>query len=154
MLAKINGAGAVQKYPYSIHELRLENPNTSFSSDIESSSDTLAAFGVVQVSSVIKPTFDEQVEKLVEVHPVNNSERWEQRWEVVALTENEIAQAREAKATQIRTKRNRMLMQSDWTQVADAPVNKQAWADYRQALRDVTAQSGFPLNIEWPTLPE
>lgn len=39
------------------------------------------------------------------------------------------------------------------TQVADAPVDKAAWATYRQALRDITAQQGFPWNVTWPEQP-
>ena len=45
--------------------------------------------------------------------------------------------------------RNQMLKDSDWTQVADAPVDKAAWATYRQALRDITTQPD-PFNITWP----
>jgi len=52
-----------------------------------------------------------------------------------------------------RQRRNAMLTQSDWTQVPDAPVDKAAWAAYRQALRDITEQADFPRNIEWPTPP-
>jgi len=52
-----------------------------------------------------------------------------------------------------RSKRNQLLNNSDWTQVADAPVDKAVWATYRQALRDVTAQSGFPWTITWPDAP-
>jgi hypothetical protein len=57
-------------------------------------------------------------------------------------------------AKSVRTSRGEKLKDSDWTQVADAPVNKAAWATYRQALRDVTGQQGFPWTIEWPTQPE
>ena len=59
-----------------------------------------------------------------------------------------------ALATQARTKRNALLTASDWTQVADAPVDSQAWATYRWALRDITIQAGFPENIDWPLAPE
>lgn len=52
-----------------------------------------------------------------------------------------------------RVKRNHLLKFSDWTQVPDAPVNRQDWATYRQALRDITLQDGFPENINWPTEP-
>jgi hypothetical protein len=51
------------------------------------------------------------------------------------------------------SKRNKLLLESDWTQLPDAPVNKQAWAEYRQALRDITHQTGFPTKIEWPLAP-
>src|SRR6056297_2262065 len=46
------------------------------------------------------------------------------------------------------------LSRSDWTQLPDAPVDQAAWAEYRQALRDVPQQEGFPDNIVWPTEPE
>ena len=54
----------------------------------------------------------------------------------------------------IRNLRNSLLAQSDWTQVADAPVNKSDWAIYRQALRGVPQQQGYPTDIIWPTKPE
>lgn len=53
----------------------------------------------------------------------------------------------------VRAERDSLLSESDWTQVADAPVDKAAWASYRQALRDVPAQSGFPKSIDWPDTP-
>jgi hypothetical protein len=56
-------------------------------------------------------------------------------------------------AKSVRDSRNTKLTESDWTQVADAPVDKAAWATYRQALRDVTTQAGFPWTIDWPTNP-
>ena len=56
-------------------------------------------------------------------------------------------------AKSVRDSRNTKLTESDWTQVADAPVDKTAWATYRQALRDITAQSGFPWTIDWPVAP-
>ena len=46
-----------------------------------------------------------------------------------------------------------MLSDCDWTQLADAPVNKEAWATYRQALRDITTQEGFPFNVVFPEQP-
>jgi len=57
-------------------------------------------------------------------------------------------------AKSVRTTRGEKLKECDWTQVADAPVDQAAWATYRQALRDVTAQTGFPWTVEWPTQPE
>jgi hypothetical protein len=56
-------------------------------------------------------------------------------------------------AKSVRATRGEKLADSDWTQVADAPVDKAVWATYRQALRDVTAQSGFPWTITWPDAP-
>jgi len=59
----------------------------------------------------------------------------------------------EEKAGQVRAERNDKLTASDWTQVADAPVDKTVWATYRQALRDITTQTGFPWTITWPDAP-
>ena len=53
-----------------------------------------------------------------------------------------------------RKRRNKLLAASDWTQVIDAPVDQAAWATYRQALRDISAQAGFPATVVWPTQPE
>jgi Phage tail assembly chaperone protein len=56
-------------------------------------------------------------------------------------------------AANARNQRDTLLTQTDWTQVADAPVDKAAWAAYRQALRDVPQQIGFPTTITWPVKP-
>ena len=54
----------------------------------------------------------------------------------------------------VRAKRNQLLAQSDWTQLPDVPIStKEAWAIYRQALRDVTLQPD-PFNITWPVPPQ
>jgi hypothetical protein len=57
------------------------------------------------------------------------------------------------RATTMRKQRTDKLKDSDWTQVADSPVDQAAWATYRQALRDITAQAGFPWTIDWPAQP-
>jgi hypothetical protein len=59
----------------------------------------------------------------------------------------------EQKWEQIRNWRNYELARTDWTQVDDAPVDKAAWAIYRQALRDLPAQGGTADNAEFPTQP-
>lgn len=69
-------------------------------------------------------------------------------------TEEEVAALAVSAAASVRSVRNRRLAESDWTQVSDAPVDKAAWAAYRQELRDITAQAGFPHSVVWPTKPE
>lgn len=56
-------------------------------------------------------------------------------------------------ADDVRATRDQLLAESDWTQVADAPVDQTAWATYRQALRDIPQQAGFPENVTWPDEP-
>jgi hypothetical protein len=58
------------------------------------------------------------------------------------------------RAVIIRQERSTKLKECDWTQLADSPVNKETWATYRQSLRDVPSQEGFPWTITWPTQPE
>jgi len=81
---------------------------------------------------------------------------------LVDMTEAEIgalpaprteAELLEEVSTEVRTQRNRLLSQTDYTQLADSPRDKQAWATYRQALRDITDQEGFPKAIDWPVAP-
>jgi hypothetical protein len=77
--------------------------------------------------------------------------------DVTTAADNEAAYkaAKDAEqAKSVRQQRGEKLKDSDWTQVADAPVDQAAWATYRQALRDVTGQQGFPWTITWPTQPE
>jgi hypothetical protein len=56
-------------------------------------------------------------------------------------------------AASVRNSRTQKLKDSDWTQIADSTADKQAWAAYRQALRDITSQAGFPWTIDWPEQP-
>lgn len=60
-------------------------------------------------------------------------------------------------AAQARSRRDTLLSASDWTQTLDAPLTqleRAAWASYRQGLRDVPAQSGFPESVVWPASPD
>ncbi|MFP4405627.1 phage tail assembly chaperone [Rhodosalinus sp.] len=63
------------------------------------------------------------------------------------------ADLREERAGAVRAERARRLAASDWTQVADAPVDQAGWRAYRQALRDVPQQPGFPDTVNWPEEP-
>lgn len=57
-------------------------------------------------------------------------------------------------ARKIRQKRNQLLHNCDWSQLEDTPQKfKMAYQPYRQALRDVPQQVGFPMEIEWPDEP-
>ena len=64
------------------------------------------------------------------------------------------AQKDAEQAKSVRDSRNTKLSECDWTQLSDSPeANKAAWATYRQALRDITKQAGFPWTIDWPVAP-
>lgn len=79
--------------------------------------------------------------------------KWYTKYSVADMDAEAIAATDAKQAEAIRNDRNKKLADSDWTQLSDAPVTGTAWATYRQALRDVTTQSGFPWEITWPDAP-
>lgn len=72
------------------------------------------------------------------------------------MTQEEIDEREANKWAHVRSTRTQLLRDSDWTQLADAPLtdgDKASWATYRQALRDITTQPD-PLSIAWPQSPD
>lgn len=61
--------------------------------------------------------------------------------------------ASSAEGDVVRAERNKRLSACDWTQMPDATVDKEVWVTYRNALRDVTNQAGFPWSVTWPEQP-
>lgn len=145
--------GQVQKFPYTMGDFRKDSPNTSFPKNIPD--DLLAEFGVFEVLIDTPSTVDEKNYKAVRADvPTYVNDAWHLEWSVVAKSEEEKQRYYDGFAERVRSKRNELLSQSDWTQLPDSNVNKTAWATYRQALRDVPEQSGFPWEVTWPTQPE
>lgn len=81
------------------------------------------------------------------------SGQWFTKFVLVDMEDEAKAAVDAQQAASTRAERNRRLAESDWTQVADAPVDQAVWAVYRQALRDVTTQEEFPWNVTWPVEP-
>ena len=79
--------------------------------------------------------------------------KWYTKYSVADMDAEAIAVKDAEQAKSVRQQRGEKLKDSDWTQVADAPVDQAAWAVYRQALRDITSQAGFPWTIDWPVSP-
>jgi len=73
---------------------------------------------------------------------------WDKREETAALyTGND-----PAKEEEVRRERDRLITDTDWRALTDQVLTLE-WKDYRQELRDVTDQSGFPEEVVWPTIP-
>ena len=81
------------------------------------------------------------------------SDKWMWKWVVSEMDDEAKASLDATQAKSVREQRNKLIAECDWTQVADAPVDKEAWATYRQALRDVPTQAGFPWDVTWPEAP-
>lgn len=56
-------------------------------------------------------------------------------------------------AEQVRKKRNALLDESDKNVLPDRDTDKEAWTEYRQKLRDITSQEGFPYDVVFPQMP-
>jgi len=113
--------------------------------------DQVAHYGVHKKKIVTPPYFDPATQTRAEGPALLVDGVWKQSYVVTDLDEDTVAAKIEAQWAIIRTERNKMLADSDWTQLPDAPVDAAAWATYRQALRDITSQAN-PFNITWPQL--
>jgi hypothetical protein len=111
-------------------------------------------FGVTKLQIVTPPYFDPATQRREEGPAVLDDGVWVQQYVVTDLTAEEAIEKAGAQATEVRAARDGLLVASDWTQLSDSTADKPAWATYRQDLRDITAQAGFPWTINWPTQPE
>jgi hypothetical protein len=125
-------------------------PNTSFSTN-GPNDEFLAEHGYAKVS-VFRP-HDSSTQKLIPFEPVFE-DGWIYTVAVAYKTPEELQADADSEAAKVRAQRNEKLAGSDWTQLADAPVDSLGWAVYRQELRDITQQNGFPWNVVWPNKPE
>lgn len=139
-------------FPYSIGALRRDNANTSFPSN--PSNVLLADWNVFPVVEQAPPVYNPANQNLNQLNPTLVNGQWLQTWQVSAASAEEIAERLQDKEAEVRQQRNELLSACDWTQLPDSPADHEAWAAYRQELRDVTAQQGFPWDVSWPKEPE
>ena len=132
-------------------EIIRANPNTSFPAVwTPELVDSLGLDSILETPAPEITRYQAALKNGVEQDSLGN---WVWAWTVVDMDAEAIAALDAQQAASVRATRNQQLAESDWTQVADAPVDQSAWAAYRQALRDVTAQPGFPWDITWPVAP-
>ena len=145
MKIRIRDTGAVvQEYGF-----RLLYPHTSFP---PLNAEILDAFNADFLLQGVIPAYG-RYQTLVESGVEQIEGKWYTKYSVTDMDANAITAKDTQQAEAVRATRNDKLKASDWTQVLDAPVDQAAWAAYRQALRDVTAQPGFPWDTQWPTQP-
>ena len=134
---------------YSIGKLRRDNPNTSFPKQIPA--EVLESFGLYEVFEQPQPSHDEEAQTVLRSNtPVLEGGKWVLNWQIVDKTQEELS-------AQVRQKRDLDLSQSDWVVTKATEVGgvvPSGWATYRQALRDIPDQAGFPDVVTWPTKPE
>jgi hypothetical protein len=142
MFVKLTASGQPSQYPYTLGNLRRDNSQTSFPKNI--SNELLAEYNVYPVQTTSAPDFDSKT------HNVKQSveyidEVWRQVWLVVQIDE-------QAASNNVRAYRNKLISDTDWMALTDNTMTPE-WATYRQELRDITAQEGFPWNVVWPVAP-
>ena len=154
MYVKINN-DVVKQYPYTIDELRADNPNTSFPK--EPSEEMLNSWDVYSVGFQAQPDYDSSTQRVEHsAQPELIDGEWIITKTVVDLTDEQI-EANQVSldlgaANKVRRKRDGLLAETDWYGLSDVTMPAEI-ATYRQALRDVPAQDGFPHNVVWPTKP-
>jgi len=121
----------------------VQYPAGWFSHDAEAR----AKVGMIEVPDIIRPDDD----LFISVENPDGS------YTSTARTDEDIAGIKLQKDTQqalaVRQTRNDKLKDSDWTQLIDSTADKTLWAAYRQTLRDISSQTGFPWDITWPEQP-
>ena len=150
MYAKVNGDFLV-KYPYSYNDLILEYPNVSLEDTITRR--IMFEYNIAEV----EPSFPERDYRFdyVESDPVKVNGKWIQSWDAIPASQDVIDSRIAHEWEKIRKERNLRLLETDWTQVSDAPLSSEqrtAWASYRQELRDLTTQEN-PFDIVFPQVP-
>lgn len=131
-------------YPYTLEQMRKDFPGHSLASNPVARD--WDSFQVYPVEPSLPPEHDPIIESIIELTPVKVNGVYTQVFNVIRL---DIDRA----GNNIRKIRDLLLTQSDYTQLPDSPVNKNTWAEYRSALRDITAQPGFPYSVVWPIKP-
>lgn len=137
-----------QPEKYSLGQLRRDNPNVSFP---ETPTDALLAeWNVYPYTRPTPPDFEKFAHRLTDGSFVEVNGAWLLTWAVAQLPQDQ------AEAN-VRLERDRLLQETDWIVIKAYERNDNIpaeWEMYRQALRDLTAQEGFPYSVDWPIKPE
>ena len=145
--------------PYSIGQLRRDNPQVSFPQDIPEA--TLAEYSVYPLTPTDQPAYDPATHRIEEGTPAQVSDVWTQVWNVIALTTEETAEKdaefKAANAAQAKA----LLLETDWSENASVRntavtphlTNSADFDTYRLALRAIVIDP--PVNVTtWPVKPQ
>ena len=146
-------SGSTITYPYSVQNLKNENPNISFPTIISDS--LLESFNIYQVEMKNSGYDNDDTKDVTEVTPTLSGSIYIQTYTISDADTETINKRREIKWSEVRSNRDSLLSESDWTQFNDSPISGSTltdWQTYRQSLRDITNQS-TPYDITWPNKP-
>lgn len=152
MFVKVTN-GQIDQFPYTVGNLRRDNPRTSFPKQIPEAA--MASYGMFPVGYQAAPEYDPMTHRLQHSsQPELVDGKWVLTKTVVALTPEQIADREAAKGAEVRNKRDKMIADTDWMALSDNTLTPE-WATYRQALRDITDHVNFPYlaDEDWPVKP-
>lgn len=144
--------GELGEYPYSLSVLKQQHPETSFPKVMPDA--LLAEYGVCPVIRTERPEIDIKTQTAQpENTPTLINGAWTLGWVIHQKTEAELERDLADASWSARKTRDRLLSETDWMALSDNTMTPE-WASYRQALRDITSQEGFPYSVIWPIKPE
>jgi hypothetical protein len=135
-------------------QFRAENPNTSFPQVL--TPEIIEDFGYDPVLEGPQPTLIPPYQYAQRDGVVEVNGQWFTHYIAVTPDADQKAAMDAAQGDAVRTERNSRLAACDWTQLIDSPLDpdgRGAWQLYRETLRMVPQQQGFPWTIEWPPQP-
>tara|TARA_R110000751_G_scaffold61439_1_gene127718 strand:- start:88 stop:543 length:456 start_codon:yes stop_codon:yes gene_type:complete len=109
-------------------------------------------FGISRLQMVTSPYFDQATQTRADGDAVLVGDVWTQNWIITDLSGDDLSGATDVAERASRSERDALLAATDWTASTDVTMTAEM-TTYRQALRDVPAQAGFPSTIAWPTSP-
>jgi hypothetical protein len=143
MLIKLtNGAPEA----YTIAQLRRDNPQTSFPKEV--TKEILSLYNVYSLKQTRVPEIDSKTHRIIKDVRLLNGE-WTQVWQISEIDQKQAE-------SNVRAYRDNLLAMTDWVVIRAYGNGVPAPDDllqYRQALRDITTQEGFPYSITWLTKP-
>ena len=152
MYVKVSN-GAVEQYPYTLGNLRRDNPNTSFPKT--PSDEMLADWSVYPVTIADVPSVNDRTQKAIQdTSPTLVDGSWTLGWTVESKTTEEVQAHDDQAANSNRDIRYSKISETDWWALSDVTMTAEQTA-YRQALRDITSHANWPHleEADWPTKP-
>jgi len=153
---KISGSDTI--FPYDrnefIYEKHIETSQSFYNLNEYYTDDVLVSESIFRFVESMIPEHT-YLQTPVEVNPVQSGSVYVQSFEIRELTEIEVSESMNEAWSIVRKKRDKLLSETDWTNLQDSPLNDtdlSKWREYRQLLRDITNQQS-PFELEWPSIP-